>query len=313
MLDSHFCFMASFVYGMNDDMECIPLWEDLSNFSQTVQAQPWIVTGDFNSVRHISKKSGRNLSWTTAMEAFNKCCAAADIDDLKFVGHLLTWSNKNPNNPISKKLDRALINSSWLSAFPNAEAEFLSPGISDHCHIIIRLGISFQRLNKPFKFFNFLADHPSFEGLVEDAWDTSIPGSPLYQFCRKLKSLKAQLEILNQESFSKLPFRLSAARESLYAVQNQLNAQPQCPILRQREKAALEKFVVISKAEEELFHQKSRVKWIELGDQNTSYFHKAVKQRFNRNKIISLSREDGTCLRGHSLIATEVVHHFKKI
>ena len=100
---------------------------------------------------------------------FDQCCDAAELDDLKFVGHLLTWSNKNPLNPIIRKLDRALTNSTWLSIFPTSEADFLPPGVSDHCPILIRLGISSQRLNKPFKFFNFLSDHPEFEALVEKA------------------------------------------------------------------------------------------------------------------------------------------------
>ena len=89
LLDNQLSYLASFVYGLNDDNDRLPLWENLSNFSENVQSQPWIVIGDFNSVRFLSEKSGGNTSWTPAMDAFNKCCDSADIDDLKFVGHHL--------------------------------------------------------------------------------------------------------------------------------------------------------------------------------------------------------------------------------
>ena len=62
LLDSHLCFLASFVYGMNDDLDRLPLWENLSNFALLAQAHPWIVAGDFNSVRSLSEKSRGNTS-----------------------------------------------------------------------------------------------------------------------------------------------------------------------------------------------------------------------------------------------------------
>ena len=100
ILDSQQSFLASFVYGMNSDLERSTLWAELSTFSQSAHSQPWIVLGDFNSMRFPSEKVGGDISWDSAMESFNICCHATEIDDLKFTGHQLTWSNKNPNNPI---------------------------------------------------------------------------------------------------------------------------------------------------------------------------------------------------------------------
>lgn len=117
--------------------------------------------------------------------------------------------------------------------------------------------------------------------------------------------------MLNQNSFSKISSRTSSARQVLFDVQNQLNGNPLCSSLRQKEKIALEDFVAMSKAEEGFYRQKSHVKWIELGDHNTNYFHKVVQQRFNSNKILSLTRDDGSCIRGHTLISKEAVSHFQ--
>ena len=153
--------------------------------------------GDFNAVRHTSEKLGGDLSWTSSKDALNACCYTAEIEDLKYSGHRFTWANKNPNTPITRKLDRALINSAWQSVFPNSDADFKPPDVSDHCPILIRLGTSMQNLNRPFKFLNFLADHPSFEDIVYQTWHTTVEGSPLFQVCTKLKRVKAQLKLLN--------------------------------------------------------------------------------------------------------------------
>ncbi|XVE86096.1 hypothetical protein DITRI_Ditri18aG0008900 [Diplodiscus trichospermus] len=54
-------------------------------------------------------------------------------------GPLFTWSNHQSENPIAKKLDGVLINEVWLAEFPHSTADFLPPGISDHCPTVIEL------------------------------------------------------------------------------------------------------------------------------------------------------------------------------
>ena len=47
---------------------------------------------------------------------FNSCLHQLEIQDLRYHGEKYTWSNKRPDNPIAKKLDRALINEHWLNS-----------------------------------------------------------------------------------------------------------------------------------------------------------------------------------------------------
>ena len=121
--------LVSLVYALNSAHERVPLWEDLNSVAPTAQALPWVILGDFNVVRSVAEKAGGDLAWTSDMEDFNGCCFSAELDDLKFSGQWFTWSNKCPSNPISRKLDRALINHSWMNIFPNADADFQPPGV----------------------------------------------------------------------------------------------------------------------------------------------------------------------------------------
>ena len=306
-------FLVTFVYGLNYPHERISLWEDIGNFYQQSQHLPWVLFGDFNIVRSISEKQGGDMSWTAAMEDLNCCCHEADLEDLRFTGHWFTWSNKNPTNPILRKLDRVLINPCWTSCFPNATADFLPPGLSDHCPAVVQMGLPLPQLRKPFRFFDFLTDHPAFASLVEEAWAIPVEGSPLFKICSKLKRVKSALRSLNQSSFSNLPLRSSLARQHLLDLQDQLRISPSNQQLMELEKLALAEYMAVSKAEESLFRQKARIQWLAEGDHNTHYFHQVVKQRINRNKLLTLKLADGSSVSGHDSVAHEAVSYFRSL
>lgn len=62
---------------------------------------------------------------STASE-FNDCLHALELDDLTTKGFWFTWTNKRGGLGDNKsKLDSAMVNASWLSAYPNSEAWFL--------------------------------------------------------------------------------------------------------------------------------------------------------------------------------------------
>lgn len=58
-----------------------------------------------------------------------QCCG---LEDLSFVGPTFTLSNSQEDNPISKKLDRVIVNNQWLTFFPLTSATFEMGGVSDH-------------------------------------------------------------------------------------------------------------------------------------------------------------------------------------
>ena len=60
---------------------------------------------------------------------------------------------------------------------------------------------------------------------------------------------------------------------------------PSDPALMGNERKCLKIYHDLAYAEEGFLKQKSRVQWLKLGDQNTSFFHKAVKARNARNAI----------------------------
>lgn len=96
-----------------------------------------------------------------------------DMVDLAQVGPCFTWTNDQDDNPISKKLDRVMVNSCWLNAFPQSYTTFESGGVSDHQRMHILLREAPQGNMKPFKFFNHTTNHPRFLEVVERVWNES--------------------------------------------------------------------------------------------------------------------------------------------
>lgn len=125
----------------------------------------------------------------------------AGLFDLRYLGPCHTWTNKQLECPIAKKLDRLLVNSSSISAHPHVVATFLPSAISDHTPYLLNLAYSLPKAGTyPYKFSNYLTKHPGFTQLIKDAWINSGRVShTLTQLCWKLKKIKSDLKRLNKE------------------------------------------------------------------------------------------------------------------
>ena len=197
---------------------------------------------------------------------------------------------------IAARLSDAQCVQRLLDLFPNAFTEVLPPGLSDHCPLVTNLRVNPDpgpRKLFPFKFFNFWADHPEFIGLVKEAWSNDVFGTPMFRLTRKLKGVKAILKAFNFRSFGNLHERVVAAREALCQAQSAMLNCPSNPMLGEIEKSCLKNYHDLAIAEEGFLKQKSRVQWLKLGDQNSSFFHKAVKARNARSalKVITMAAE----------------------
>ncbi|KAG5396341.1 hypothetical protein IGI04_018155 [Brassica rapa subsp. trilocularis] len=170
-------FVLTACYAANTSEERSDLWADLINVQQTysLDSSFWIVGGDFNQITHYSEHSLPSVNcFDLHMTQFRDTLSHLSLFDLRFTGPLFTWSNKCPSYPIAKKLDRILINQSWIATFPHSQAFFLAPEISDHSPSVVDLAVDLPTPGtKPFKFFNYLTKHPLFFQTVLQAWDQS--------------------------------------------------------------------------------------------------------------------------------------------
>ncbi|KAF7124850.1 hypothetical protein RHSIM_Rhsim12G0100000 [Rhododendron simsii] len=183
-------FVISVVYGSNKASSRRQLWDDLRLCFGSFGHQPWILVGDFNTVRRHSEKSDSTHFDASSALDFNNCLEDVEMEDLNSKGLWFTWSNKRTgHDQCSSRLDRAIVNSHWQSLFTESEAAFLVPGISDHCPVVFVL--PYQGGHKPFKFLNFWMSHKGFAPLLLQSWEHPVEVflSPMLVLYKKLRRL----------------------------------------------------------------------------------------------------------------------------
>ena len=131
--------VISVVYGSNDGMDKRNLLNHLCSLSCSMSQKPWLIVGDFNVIMNLMESSSYNGNQVLNFDAreFNECIQQLAVFDHTYNGPLFTWSNRQGDGFVAKKLDRALINARWLFSFPYSKVEFLLPRASNHCLVVI--------------------------------------------------------------------------------------------------------------------------------------------------------------------------------
>lgn len=305
------CYVSA-VYGEHTFSRRRPLWEDLCVHSDIFRHSPWLVAGDFNAIKDPSDRIGGSMNWIPRFDEFPQCLSRAELVDLRYVGCRFTWSTSSGEARKMRKIDRVLINGEWNLRFSYSEANFLNPGISDHCPMTVRVEQPPIR-GKPFKFFDFWTHHPEFKTTVHQAWNTPILGVPMFQLVSKLKRVKFRLKSLNRDAFSDITAKVAEAREALASAQNQLQADPESTALTQQEVESRRVYVELRSHEESFYRQKSRVKWLKEGDRNTKFFHHSMKRRHLSNRILSVKDSSGNVITDPLLVPQVFVNYFSAL
>lgn len=310
-------FYFTAVYAFNLREERITLWEDLKEVQTTLflETKNWIVGGDLNQIIHFSKHSSPTVDHLTSdMLELKDTLMELGIMDLRFQGCSHTWTNKCPVTPITKKLDRVLVNETWFDSFPDSTATFLSFEFSDHTPCLINLSTPLPTTGtKPFKFLNFLTTLPQFLDAIGEAW--ILCGNrvlDLHVLAYKLKQIKRAIKTLNRERLSDIQKRVSITNDLLKVLQVQAMEDP-TPENFEAEKIMHHKWTFLRGIEEAFFKQKSRINWLRLGDQNTLFFMKVAAARFSYNSIRSLLLPNGELITDPELMCRIAVEHFTNI
>lgn len=272
-------FFCSFIYAFNFSSERLQLWEDIQahHSSPIFQRKPWLLIGDYNEILRAEEHSGYLAtlnSISSSTQDFQSVVSTCSLTDITSHGPQFTWWNKQGGNPISKKLDRALISDTWLQVFPHSYAQFESGGYSDHACCLVHLKSQMSDTRRPFKFFKILTTEEEFLPRVADYWVETITlfhsTLALYRFGKKLKGLKYILRNLNKEKVGELVKRANDAYEDLCNKQTTALLHPNSENF-EAEIEASNRWQIIATLEEGFLKQKSKIHWIKEGKRIYGY------------------------------------------
>ncbi|XP_074352152.1 uncharacterized protein LOC141691301 [Apium graveolens] len=306
-LEKNITILVSYVYAFNDACDRVPLWNYCTNLNQS--SLPWCLLGDFNCVLGINEISGGGEHWTPDIQVFKDCVTDLGLGHVRTLGKLYTWTNKRSQDLVLKRLDRMIANALWFNTCTEGNAVVHHRGIIDHNPLLYEEHLQVQLFGKPFQFFNFMLDLPGFTALISRAWSLDCNGNPMTQFNFKLKNAKQALRVFNKEH-GNLHNTVHIVRNQLVEVQTTLVLN-KTPDLMHEEQTLVEKLNVAILQEEHLLLQKSRVKWMNIGDGNNSFFHQQCKANRMHNKVLSLEDDNGDLVYGQQEYANVVVSYYQ--
>ncbi|XP_062114236.1 uncharacterized protein LOC133825289 [Humulus lupulus] len=204
-------FCVTFVYRLNTIDERKSLWVDL--LSLRFPVKPWLLLGDFNAVFNCEDRSGgipisiKDLNDSTLWQA------QAHVEALKRSGSFFTCSNNQEGaSRIYSRIDHAFVNEEWHDIFPNTTAHFAWETISDHCSCVVAATISEKIGFKPFRYFNFWAEHQELKEIVSARWEKPLAVRGLKGIYYKLMRLKHILKKFNKATIGDVGTAFSEAR-----------------------------------------------------------------------------------------------------
>lgn len=233
--------------------------------------------GDFNDITSPSEKVGGRSCNLNRISWFQDRIDDCKLLDLGFLGPKFTWKGPQLHGctRLFERLDRALANISFVSAFPECAVKVLpKTSFSDHNPLSISLQSNFSNKKdpKPFRFEAMWLSHDSFKSFLQDQWNN------LDKLESNLYSFGQSLQHWNKEVFGMVERKKRNVLARLNGIQKS-SAYPHYKFLCKLESFLHIELEEILKLEEIKLFQKTRTQWINSGDRNTRYYHLKTTMR----------------------------------
>jgi len=263
------------------------LWDQLRDVIREAIG-PIVIVGDFNSIVRLDERTGGNGQLSPDSLAFGDWINTSSLIDMGFRGNKFTWKRgKTESNFVAKRLDRVLCCAHSCLKWQEAIVTHLPFLSSDHAPLYVQLSptVRGDPRRRPFRFEAAWLSHEGFKELLNVSWNRNL-STPI-----ALQELQKILKKWNKEVFGDIQQRKEKLVVEIKEVQDLLDV-TQTDELLQKEEQLIKEFDIVLEQEETLWYQKSRERWIVLGDRNTTYFHTSTVIRRRRNRIEMLKNNE---------------------
>ncbi|XP_071687285.1 uncharacterized protein [Rutidosis leptorrhynchoides] len=196
------------VYGPHSDRDKKVFWESLENLVGSINTS-WLLVGDFNEVRSSDDRLNSQFHQYRA-DRFNEFITINALIDIDINGRKYTGISDDGLK--FSKIDRFLVNNSFLRLWEDLSVNALDRHLSDHCPLVLRDKL-IDYGPKPFKVFDEWLNCEGIDKIILDAWGQPIRGSRKdYIFRDKLKNVKFALKEWSIKEFGGLDLEIYALK-----------------------------------------------------------------------------------------------------
>ncbi|KAM6562940.1 hypothetical protein CsatB_022938 [Cannabis sativa] len=178
--------------------------------------------------------------------------AQAHVEALKRTGSDFTWTNNQDGiSRIYSKIDHVFANEDWHDTFGNNSAHYGWETTSDHCSCVVSIKAHMKIGVKPFRFYNFWADHPKFKELVLQNWEKPLAASGMKGVYLKLMRLKHVLKKFNHETIGDIGKSFHQAKDRYQEARLKAQAHAGDSDYQDQERVAAANFISCDKMKSE--------------------------------------------------------------
>ncbi|XP_030945837.1 uncharacterized protein LOC115970327 [Quercus lobata] len=203
--------------------------------------------------------------------------------DLGYRGPKFTWFRRNGEEAgIFERLDRGVANPAWINTFHEGYIQHLTTASSDHRPIILRTKNRDKGRNRPLT-------SEGCEDAVRNSWDKEERDGDMENLLERIQLCSWNLGEWSKRDFGEITNLLQEKKKKLH----KLGEEPRTEDIVQQEADLRREVNVLLIKEEKMWHQRSRINWLQSGDQNTKFFHTHASRRKRGNWIQGIEDNDG--------------------
>lgn len=197
------------------------MWDNPSKVAE-LHALPWIIVGHFNEVLLGKDKFGRRPISISRAINFQECLNTCGMINLGFSGPRFTWTNQQPlPHLVQERINRVFVNADWNILYPEACVKHLKRSHLNPNPVLLSLRHDHGTHHpRPFRFQPMWLSHPSFPGLVSDAW--SGPSS----LSNAITTFTTKARIWKRDHFGNIFYRKRRICARLKGIQTALGNNP---------------------------------------------------------------------------------------
>ncbi|XP_058784197.1 uncharacterized protein LOC131658967 [Vicia villosa] len=282
------------------------LWNSLLVLKNKFQDGEWIIAGDFNTVKKRSERWGcSSRSVNSKWSDFSDFIDDIGLVDVPCKDKRFSWISGDGKS--KSRIDRFLISNNVISSWGVVGQWIGKRDISDHCPVWLMVDKE-DWGPKPFKFNNEWFNHNHFFDFVKKEWDDiKFQGRGDYVLKEKLRLIKERLRWWEKNIFGKIDLEIEENVKELNKWDDRERWEEEIHLNNVK---ASKNIWFNLKLKENMLIQKSRMRWLNNGDENTRFFHNTVKERRRLNRICMVDSNEGVASSVNEVKET-VRNHFE--